>query len=292
MTWSDPSPTPRAPAVSSWGSTCRPPTLPAADEPRRTPRATTATAVAGAAVHHPHRSRASFQTDPTRGREPAAGIQQPYLRGGRLQPLLPQPALRAADRVRPDLRGLVRRRQSRPQRRTDLRLCRVVRPDPPPAARAVISVKGPDVRWVGTEGGHGRTTEWSVVPLSHPPEASPGRTCREHDLGSRAKLTPGSHLWWYPAEVNTSILNGWFWSAEKRPEHRPPRRLLLLVHRPQRQHAPQPRPRHPRPDSRRPAGVAPRDGRGRRQPPSRRTSRPAPISPPTLAAPGERPGAC
>ena len=26
------------------------------------------------------------------------------------------------------------------------------------------------------------------------------------DLGSRAKLTPGSYLWWYPAEVNITIL--------------------------------------------------------------------------------------
>ena len=29
---------------------------------------------------------------------------------------------------------------------------------------AVIAVMGPDVRWVGTESGVGRTTEWSVVP--------------------------------------------------------------------------------------------------------------------------------
>jgi alpha-L-fucosidase len=27
---------------------------------------------------------------------------------------------------------------------------------------------------------------------------------------------PGSHLWWYPAEVNTSILYGWFWHPKKR----------------------------------------------------------------------------
>lgn len=81
---------------------------------------------------------------------------------------------------------------------------------------AVISVKGPDVRWVGNEGGYGRTTEWSVIPLSAPPEEFTWPDMQANDLGSRAKLTPGSHLWWYPAEVNTSILNGWFWSAEKR----------------------------------------------------------------------------
>lgn len=83
---------------------------------------------------------------------------------------------------------------------------------------AVIMGKGPDVRWVGNEGGVGRTTEWSVIPL---PE-SPGK-CRwpdlYGDLGSRDKLVPGSHLWWYPAEVNFTILaNGaWFWAPGKHP---------------------------------------------------------------------------
>jgi alpha-L-fucosidase len=81
---------------------------------------------------------------------------------------------------------------------------------------AVISVKGPDVRWVGNEGGVGRTTEWSVVPLPTSPESYTWLDRQEQDLGSRAKLKPGSHLWWYPAEVNTSIINGWFWSADKR----------------------------------------------------------------------------
>jgi alpha-L-fucosidase len=37
----------------------------------------------------------------------------------------------------------------------------------------------------------------------------------DEDLGSRVKLTPGSHLWWFPAEVNTSILHGWFWAHGK-----------------------------------------------------------------------------
>ena len=32
--------------------------------------------------------------------------------------------------------------------------------------QAVIAVMGPDVRWVGTESGYGRDTEWSVVPAS------------------------------------------------------------------------------------------------------------------------------
>src|SRR5690606_21505924 len=33
--------------------------------------------------------------------------------------------------------------------------------------QAVIAVMGPDVRWVGTETGYGRDSEWSVVPLDN-----------------------------------------------------------------------------------------------------------------------------
>ena len=29
--------------------------------------------------------------------------------------------------------------------------------------KAVISIKGPDVRWSGNEAGHTRTSEWSVI---------------------------------------------------------------------------------------------------------------------------------
>jgi len=84
--------------------------------------------------------------------------------------------------------------------------------------QAVIAVKGPDVRWVGNEGGYGRTTEWSVIPLNSSPEKYSWPDQQGQDLGSRRKLVPGSCLWWYPAEVNTPILNGWFWSPTKRPK--------------------------------------------------------------------------
>jgi alpha-L-fucosidase len=80
---------------------------------------------------------------------------------------------------------------------------------------ASISVKGPDTRWVGNEGGVGRFMEWSVMPLPVPPEECTWPDSYGDDLGSRAKLDPGDHLWWYPAEVNTSILYGWFWAPGK-----------------------------------------------------------------------------
>ena len=84
---------------------------------------------------------------------------------------------------------------------------------------AVIMGKGPDVRWVGNERGVGRTTEWSVIPLPCAPEQFRWPDMTDGDLGSESKLLPLAHLWWYPAEVNTTILDGsqWFWAHNKRP---------------------------------------------------------------------------
>lgn len=81
--------------------------------------------------------------------------------------------------------------------------------------QAMIFGKGPDARWVGNESGIGRTAEWSVIPLPQSPEKFNWPDMTAQDLGSRSKLTPGSYLWWYPAEINEPILYGWFWNAKK-----------------------------------------------------------------------------
>jgi len=81
--------------------------------------------------------------------------------------------------------------------------------------QAMIFGKGPDARWVGNESGIGRATEWSVVPLSSSPDSFKWPDMTAQDLGSLSKLTPGSYLWWYPAEVNEPILYGWFWHPKK-----------------------------------------------------------------------------
>jgi alpha-L-fucosidase len=81
--------------------------------------------------------------------------------------------------------------------------------------QAMIFGKGPDARWVGNESGIGRTTEWSVVPLSSSPDTFRWPDMTAQDLGSLSKLTPGSYLWWFPAEVNEPILYGWFWNVKK-----------------------------------------------------------------------------
>ncbi|MBC7773261.1 MAG: alpha-L-fucosidase [Pyrinomonadaceae bacterium] len=76
---------------------------------------------------------------------------------------------------------------------------------------AVIFGRGPDVRWVGNEGGAGRASEWSVIPLGAPAEQCTWPDLTAGDLGSLAKLKDSQHLHWYPAETDTSIRPGWFW---------------------------------------------------------------------------------
>jgi alpha-L-fucosidase len=90
---------------------------------------------------------------------------------------------------------------------------------------AVIAVMGPDVRWVGTESGVGRATEWSVIPdlvqnldsaeassLQFPLDGIfKGHDLTSPDLGSREKLKDARMLAWYPAETDVSIRPGWFY---------------------------------------------------------------------------------
>jgi len=90
---------------------------------------------------------------------------------------------------------------------------------------AVIAVTGPDVRWVGTESGYGRKSEWSVLPgiatnaddiAANSQQTNvngafvPGNIMDE-DLGSRKIITKASSLIWYPAETDVSIRPGWFY---------------------------------------------------------------------------------
>ena len=108
---------------------------------------------------------------------------------------------------------------------------------------AVISVMGPDVRWVGTESGYGRDTEWSVVSLSEQdPEQIAANSqqqvlpkdslfkprrgmSQQKDLGSREKILHSKALAWYPAETNTSIRPGWFYHADQDAKVKSPEKL-------------------------------------------------------------------
>jgi alpha-L-fucosidase len=107
---------------------------------------------------------------------------------------------------------------------------------------AVIAVMGPDVRWVGTESGNGRPTEWSVVPdvvqnldsvrassQQFPVDGAfvPGDLTGS-DLGSRDKLKNARALLWYPAETDVSIRPGWFYHAAENNRVKSPERLAEI----------------------------------------------------------------
>jgi len=90
---------------------------------------------------------------------------------------------------------------------------------------AVISIIGPDVRWIGNEAGITRESEWSVVPVVRmndlPDENGPGGIAgidaQAEDLGSRDRIAEvarkGGRLIWYPGQVDVSIRPGWFHHA-------------------------------------------------------------------------------
>jgi alpha-L-fucosidase len=103
---------------------------------------------------------------------------------------------------------------------------------------ATIAVMGPDVRWVGTESGYGRQTEWSVVPSDQLDANAiaansqkdmvfkPAGDMMGDDLGSRSKIRNGNALVWYPAETDVSIRPGWFYHEKEDSEVKSAAKLL------------------------------------------------------------------
>jgi alpha-L-fucosidase len=109
---------------------------------------------------------------------------------------------------------------------------------------AVISIMGPDVRWVGTESGYGRETEWSVVPdvaqnfdaiAAGSQQTTLDGAFIPHDLtgddlGSREKIKHARVLLWYPAETDVSIRPGWFYHAKEDEQVKTPEKLVDIYY--------------------------------------------------------------
>lgn len=70
---------------------------------------------------------------------------------------------------------------------------------------------GKGVRWVGNEGGVSRENEWSVQPVFSR-EIAENATWK--DLGGESYYENAVGAIWYPLEVNTVVLNQWFWNEE------------------------------------------------------------------------------
>lgn len=95
------------------------------------------------------------------------------------------------------------------------------------APDAVISISGPDVRWIGNEAGRGRKEEWSVVPMYRCAQNGDdgyllftGGDPKDRDIGSGAALLAAKekgsgYLSWFPAQVDTSIRPGWFYHSKE-----------------------------------------------------------------------------
>ena len=105
---------------------------------------------------------------------------------------------------------------------------------------AVIAIMGPDIRWVGTETGYGRETEWSVIPVEFQNQDKIADNSQQEqladafvptdrrlkDLGSRMKIKNAKALAWYPSEVDVSIRPGWFYHESQDDQVKSPEKLL------------------------------------------------------------------
>ena len=101
---------------------------------------------------------------------------------------------------------------------------------------AVIAIAGPDVRWVGTETGYGKETEWSMRAATFknrdeldnqlPEEAA--FIIESSSPGTLENILQGEHpsLVWYPVEADVSIRPGWFYHPEENEQIKTPDKLF------------------------------------------------------------------
>ncbi len=79
------------------------------------------------------------------------------------------------------------------------------------SGNAKLEWRGKAVRWVGNEEGNSRTNEWSVQPVF---DRMIAENATFQDLGEEKYYQNAVGAIWYPVEVNTTILNQWFWNPD------------------------------------------------------------------------------
>lgn len=113
------------------------------------------------------------------------------------------------------------------------KLIRSLQPD------AVISFRGPDVRWCGNEKGVTRLNEWSVVP-SHlgvnvdgtEPESKNKKHSHvfDRDIGSRKAVKKETDFIWYPCEVSVPMRDHWFFEEDDKYSIKTKDKLMKLYY--------------------------------------------------------------
>ena len=94
----------------------------------------------------------------------------------------------------------------------------------------IFNDHGPDIRWVGNEGGAGRYAEWAVVPSElcfRCRDITPVTPLMEGDLahmynwdsdiGALSNIIYSKGLVFCPSEIDMSIRKGWFYHPEEEP---------------------------------------------------------------------------
>ena len=92
--------------------------------------------------------------------------------------------------------------------------------------RGNLDWRGKEVRWVGNEDGTSRKDEWSVQPVFR---REMGSDAALPDLGEELYYRDAVGAVWYPNEVNTHLLNQWFWNEEN-CYVRPLRELVDIIY--------------------------------------------------------------
>ncbi len=77
--------------------------------------------------------------------------------------------------------------------------------------KSQLKWSGKGVRWVGNEGGTSRENEWSVQPIF---DSEIAENATWKDLGEEKYYEEAVGAIWYPLEVNTVLLNQWFWNEK------------------------------------------------------------------------------